>query len=111
MTSRAFFKQQQLQNSQFVFGLDPRTLLPIDIAAPVVDKSVSTFRTDVTRRPSALPRLTRIGRRVFVRVADLIAFITPPAEADVEPARRPARRPTKAEARVHAATQTRNGVV
>ena len=87
--------KHNLQNSQFVFDLDPKTLLPIDFAAPVCGKSVSTFRVDVTRAPDRLPRLTRIGRRVFVRVADLLNFINPqqtePAPAPVPAVRRPGR--------------------
>ena len=88
------------ESIQFVFGLARQTLLPIDIAAPVCGKSVSGFRVDVTRRPSSLPKLTRIGARVFVRVADLLDFINPhtqhadPASA---PATRRPGRPTKVE--------------
>lgn len=70
-------QQHQLQQHQFIYDLDPRTLLSIDMAAPVVSKTPSTFRVDVTRRPHLLPRLTRIGRRVFVRVSDLLDFISP----------------------------------
>lgn len=77
-------EQARIEGQQFVFGLNPHTLLSIDMAAPVVGKSPATFRSDVTRRPETLPRLTRLGRRVFVRVEDLLAFISPSAK----PARR-----------------------
>ena len=90
------FQQSRLESFQFVFSLDPQTLLTIDVAAPVANKATSTFRTDVTRRPGSLPKLTRIGRRVFVRVSDLLAFISPDAEPVIEQPRHPGR-PTKAE--------------
>ena len=91
------FEQQkhQAQSSQFVFELSPQTLLTIDLAAPVIGKTPSTFRCDVTRRPQSLPHLTRIGGRIFVRVDDLLSFINPlqPRQADrLEPLRRGRRR-------------------
>jgi hypothetical protein len=79
LATKLDLQRQQLEASQFVFGLDPLTLLTIDLAAPACGKTPSTFRTDVTRRPDSLPKLTRLGRRVFVRVEDLLAFINPTA--------------------------------
>lgn len=72
------FQKQQLEAQQFVFGLHPKTLLPIDVAAPIAGKTTKTFSSDVTRRPECLPRLTRRGRRVFVSVGDLLDFISSP---------------------------------
>lgn len=77
----------QIQATQFVFGLHPETLLPIDIVAPAIGKKASTFRSDVNRRPADLPRLTRPNKkrkaRIFVRVADLMEFIK--RDADLMP--------------------------
>lgn len=84
--------QARIESVQFVFGLDPKTPLPIDLAAPAMGKSIATFRSDVTRRPELLPRLTRVGGRVFVRVGDLLAFLDQP-----QPTTRKRGRPTKAE--------------
>ena len=84
--------KHNLQNSQFIFDLDPQTLVPIEFAAGLCGKAISTFRVDVTRRPEGLPRLTRLGRKVFVRVADLLEFINPhitPAPAMRRPGRPP----------------------
>lgn len=89
----------QVQLAQFALDLNPQTLLDIELAAPVCNKTASTFRVDVTRRPESLPRLTRIGRRVFVRVADLLEFIgasANPLPQQQLPHRRPGR-PTKVE--------------
>ena len=90
--------KSRAESIQFVFGLDRQTLIPIECAAPICGKSVSAFRVDVTRAPDRLPRLTRIGARVFVRVEDLLEFINP--NLHTEPAvRRPGRpgRPPKIE--------------
>ena len=89
----------QLEQSQFVFSLNPHTLLNVDLAAPICGKTPSTFRVDVTRRPYSLPRLTRIGRRVFVRVGDLLEFISTshPLPQQPQPPRARPGRPTKAE--------------
>ena len=69
--------QSRIKSSQFVLTLDPQTILPIDLAAPACGKTAATFRTDVTRRPASLPKLTRIGGRIYVTVADLLAHINP----------------------------------
>lgn len=76
--------QSRIASHQFVFKLDPLTLLPIDLAAPACGKSASTFRMDVTRRPSSLPKLTRIGRRVFVKVGDLLSHINQQPEQEAQ---------------------------
>jgi hypothetical protein len=73
--SRAQIYQSRLQSSQFVLGLDPRTLLPIELAAPAIGKSTGTFRSDLVRRPNSLPVVTRQGGRVFVKVSDLIDWL------------------------------------
>lgn len=65
----------QAEAAQFVFGLDPQTLLTIDLAAPVCLKTAATFRADVRRRPSSLPKLSPRGRRIFVKVSDLLEFV------------------------------------
>jgi hypothetical protein len=88
----------QLESVQFIFGLAPQTILSIDLAAPACGKSPATFRVDVTRRPSSLPKLTRLGGRVFVRVEDLLAFINPPADPQHQAhQKRKAGRPTNAQ--------------
>lgn len=53
----------------------PDTLLSIDQAAPLFGKAATTVRVDVTRRPDTLPAITKIGRRVFFRVADISSHI------------------------------------
>lgn len=68
--------QSRLQASQFVFSLDARTLLPIEVAAPTIGKSTSTFRSDLIRRPQSLPKITRRNGRVFVLAGDLIDWLT-----------------------------------
>lgn len=89
----------RVELAQFVLALNPQTLLTIDMVAPVINKSPATFAIDVTRRPNSLPRLTRIGRRVFVRVADLLEFISASHPQQPQPqSQQPRRgRPTKAE--------------
>lgn len=77
--------------AQYVFNLDPRTLLPLEMAAPVLGKTCKTLRVDVTRCPEYLPRITRIGGQVFIKAGDLIDFISAPA-----PALLPRGRPSKA---------------
>lgn len=67
--------QHRLESSQFVYRLDIRTLLPIDLAATAIGKSPSTFRSDLCRRPDSLPRVVRRGGRVFVFVGDLISWL------------------------------------
>lgn len=99
--------QTRLQNSQFVYGLDVRTLLPIEIAASVIGKSCSTFRSDLIRRPHSLPQVTRRHGRVFVVVGDLINWlagspsvspIIPHTQTSIEPpTKRKRGRPTKVE--------------
>ena len=66
----------QLKNNQYLHSLDPSTLLPIDLAAPLLNKSPSTLRTDITRRPASLPVFVRFGRRVFFLKRDIDAFIS-----------------------------------
>jgi hypothetical protein len=93
--------QSRLNASQFVFGLHPRTLLPIEIAAPSIGKSASTFRSDLVRRPNSLPVITRQHGRVFVKVSDLIDWMEgrrPAPALAVELTHKPKRgRPTKAD--------------
>lgn len=65
----------QLQSTQYLHSLNPETLLPIDLAAPLLNKSPSTLRTDITRRPQSLPVFVRFGRRVFFIKRDIDNFI------------------------------------
>lgn len=65
----------QAEAAQFIFGLDPQTLVSIDLAAPVCLKTAATFRADVKRRPSSLPKLSPRGRRIFIKVFDLLEFV------------------------------------
>jgi hypothetical protein len=91
-------KKKQIEQAQFVFSLDHHTLLSLDLAAGAIGRAVSTLRCDVTRRPSSLPKLTRLGGRVFVRVEDLLKFINPAPTSEV-PVPAPRRRgcPSKVE--------------
>ena len=73
--SREQFKIARLQSAQFVYALDPRTLLPIDLAAADIGKAKSTFYSDQIRRPGALPKITRCGKKSFVSVADLLSWM------------------------------------
>lgn len=105
-------QKQRLLSAQFVFSLDPKTQLPIELFAPAINKDASTVRSDVKRRPWSLPKLTRTKTgRIFVTVEDLLTFLnSDSAEASVEavpPGKRRVGRPTKAEqiARATAAAQ------
>jgi hypothetical protein len=92
--------QSRIQASQFVLSLDPRTLLPIELAAPAIGKSTGTFRSDLVRRPGSLPVVTRQHGRVFVRVADLIDWLEgrrPAPAVAVQPTHKRRGRPTKVE--------------
>ena len=66
--------QSRLEAIQFIYKLDARTSLPHDVIAPACFKTVSTLRSDITRKPKSLPRITRRGGRVGVIVSDLIAW-------------------------------------
>ncbi len=106
------FEQQkfQIEATQFVFTLDPRTLLPIEFAAPIIGRTTLTFRTNVTRRPESLPKLTKIGGRVFVRVQDLMDFIDPDSIRDKDtsqdlPTMRRRGRPPKRESLTNRASE------
>ena len=68
-------KELLVSSFQYLYALDPATLLPIDLAAPLLNKSASTLRTDVTRCPQSLPVFVRFGRRVFFMKKDIDAFI------------------------------------
>jgi hypothetical protein len=99
IVSKSQILKSRLSASQFVFNLNPITLLPIELAAPAIGKSTSTFRSDLVRRPGSLPVVTRRGGRVFVRVADLIDWLegrrpAPVADPTSDKPRRG--RPTKA---------------
>lgn len=95
--SKLHIAQNRLQASQFVFQLDPRTLLPIEIAAPACGKSSSTFRSDLLRRPQSLPPVVRSHGRVHVRVKDLLDWIEGASAVPVSDAPALKRgRPTKA---------------
>lgn len=90
--------QSRLQASQFVYSLDVRTLLPIELAAPAIGKSSSTFRSDLVRRPDALPPVVRRNGRVFVSVGDLIGWLDArPSDPQPQPGKSKRGRPTKAE--------------
>lgn len=91
--------QSRLQSSQFIYQLDVQTLLPLEVAASAVGKSVSTFRSDLIRRPQSLPKVTRRHGRVFVVVSDLINWRdnTSVENATTPPTKKKRGRPTKAE--------------
>lgn len=95
-------KQQLVTSHQYLHSLNPETLLPIDLAAPLLNKSASTLRTDITRRPGALPVFVRFGRRVFFIKKDIDSFIsasrcTQPALVVAALPSRKRGRPTKTE--------------
>ena len=92
----------QLQNTQYLHSLNPETLLPIDLAAALLNKTASTLRTDITRRPQSLPIFVRFGRRVFFLKRDIDSFIaasrcTQPQPFAASPSNRKRGRPTKVE--------------
>ena len=89
----------QFQSVQYLHGISPETLLPIDLAAHLLNKSPSTLRTDVTRRPQSLPIFVRFGRRVFFLKKDIDDFIQAGRQVRKEPTPEVKRRgrPTKAE--------------
>ena len=94
----------QLQSHQYLHSLDPSTLLPIELAAPLLGKSPATLRTDITRRPGSLPVFVRFGRRVFFIKRDIDLFISAsrcvaPLLVSVSPVKKKRGRPTKAEQR------------
>jgi hypothetical protein len=99
--SRFQVYQARLSASQLVLSLDPRTLVPLDIAAPAIGKTVATFRTNLSRSPEILPPVIRRNGRVFVRVVDLLGWMngeTPSAPTTPAPTQGKKRgRPTKAE--------------
>lgn len=96
--SRFAILHARAESAQVVFKLDPQTLVPVEIAAPVIGKSPSTFRSDLVRRPECLPRITRRGRRVLVRVSDLLDWVNNGAPiTDPAHGKRRVGRPTKAE--------------
>lgn len=95
--SRLQVLQARTESAQFVFQLDPVTLVPVEIAAPAIGKSPSTFRSDMVRRPECLPTITRRGSRVLVRVSDILAWLDHGVPDDPAPGKRRVGRPTKAE--------------
>jgi hypothetical protein len=104
----ASLKLLQLQSTQYLYSVDPATLLPIELAAALLGKSPSTLRTDITRRPQSLPVFARFGRRVFFIKRDIDSFIAASRcvqqQAPTAPA--PKRgRPTKAEQAARAKQQ------
>jgi hypothetical protein len=68
-------KIQQLQATQYVHELPPTTLLPPALCAVLLGRSASSVGSDVTRNPSSLPDITRIGGKVFFLKSDVDAFI------------------------------------
>lgn len=89
--------QARYAASQFVYELHPRTLLPLDLAASAIGKTVSTFRSDLCRRPESLPPVVRRGGRVWVLVGDLLTWLdTPATPVEPDPDRPKRGRPTKA---------------
>lgn len=91
-------KELLVSSFQYLHRLDPATLLPIDLAAPLLNKSASTLRADVTRCPHSLPVFVRFGRRVFFMKKDIDAFIQNGRQVKQEPVPEVKRRgrPTKA---------------
>lgn len=94
--------QSRAQSAQFVLDLHPLMLVPIEIGAAAIGKSPSTFRSDLCRRPQSLPRVTRRGGRVLLRVQDILDWLNdgPPPPA---PSQAKRGRPTKSEQLARAA--------
>ena len=65
----------------------PDTLLSIRQTAPLIRRTYETVRRDVTRRPEALPAITRIGYAVSFRVGDVKDFIAAGRTPRPEPLR------------------------
>lgn len=86
----------QLRQVEEILRMDPHTELPLQLAAPCLGKTLYTLRSDVTRRPADLPRLTRRGKRIFITVGDLREFRS---RSQQQPQPQPRRRgaPTMAE--------------
>jgi len=70
----SILQAQQIQSVQYLHSLDPATLLPLELAAPLINMSLSTLRGYVTRQPEAIPTITRIGRRVYIQKGDIDSF-------------------------------------
>jgi hypothetical protein len=88
---------QQLQSFQYLHSLAPSTLLPIELAAPLLYKKATTLQNDITRRPELLPTITRIGGRVFFLKSDIDQFIANSRVVYQAPIVKKRGRPTKAE--------------
>jgi len=93
----------RLQAGQFIFNLNPLTILTIDTAALVIGKAGATFRQDLFRRPDSLPKTVRRGGRVFVQVCDLIDFLKNGNGGTTPVTGKSRGRPTKAEQLARAA--------
>jgi hypothetical protein len=96
----------RLQASQFIFGLNPLTIVSIDVASLAIGKTGNTFRQDLFRRPESLPRTVRRGGRVFVQVSDLLDFLKNGNAQQQSSAGKKRGRPTKSE---QVARRVKNG--
>jgi hypothetical protein len=67
--------KHHLEAVQHIHSLSSETLLPLEVAAPYMGMSATTVRTYVTRNPSALPPIIRIGRRIYFKKCDIDRFI------------------------------------
>ena len=97
------------QSIQYIFDLDPRTLLTLDQIAPAIGRTVLTVRTNASRRPKSLPKITEISGNLFVKVSDLLKFMEGGRDDDVQTSAAPSKprrgRPTNAERQARAAGQ------
>jgi len=53
----------------------PDTLLNLHEAAAILRRTYKTLSINATRRPETLPAITRLGRNVYFRVADIKAHL------------------------------------
>lgn len=95
------------QSVQYIFTLDPRTLLTLDQIAPAINRTVLTVRTNASRRPQSLPRITDIDGNKFVKVSDLLKFMDAGEGEQAEQSKKPRRgRRTNAERNALAAAKS-----
>lgn len=64
----------RLQNTQYLYGLSPDTILPIELASILIGLSINTIKLYVTRYPGKLPVITRVAGKVFFIKRDIDAY-------------------------------------
>lgn len=87
----------QLRQAHEILGMNPSIELPLHLAAVCLNMSVYTVQAYVSKRPNALPKLTKRESRVFIKVGDIQEFLSRPKETEPSPAIRRRGRPNKAQ--------------